>query len=284
MTATASPLPGRQPRLSGKVAIVTGSTRGLGATIAAQLAEDGARVAITGRSADTGNQVVAAIQANGGEALWVPLDVTNESSVIDAVATIDRHWGRLDVVVNNAAATDAIEQGGDGRCEELELAAFDRIIQVGVHGAFLVTKHCIPLLRRSGGGSVVNISSVAGAAGVPHMCAYSASKGALDAMTRQWAQDLGGDAIRANSITVGFMASGPAQEAILEHPVLGPMFESATLLRRRGSAADVANAAAYLASAESAFVTGTRLVVDGGATARSGFPDADAVFLASAAP
>lgn len=286
MTASAPLRDGHRPgaagRLAGKVAMVTGSTRGLGATIARQFASEGAGVAVTGRSAETGTQVVAAIQAEGGDAQWIPLDVTDEQSVADTAAAIDRHWGRLDIVVNNAAATDSIERGGDGRCEQLELASFDRIIRVGVHGAFLTTKHCVPLLRKSGGGSIINISSVAGVAGVPHMCAYSASKGALDAMTRQWAQDLGNDGVRANSIIVGFMASGPAQEAILDHPVLGPLFDAATLLRRRGGSADVADAAVFLASSDSGFMTGTSLVVDGGATARSGFPDPDAVFHAAA--
>jgi 3-oxoacyl-[acyl-carrier protein] reductase len=255
-------------RLDGEVALVTGSTKGLGRSIAKTMAAEGARVVVTGRNVERGQAVERDIAHAGGEAHFIPVDVTDAESVRNAVDETVSRFGRLTVLVNNAAAMDLIggPSGIDGPITQLEPDAWKRILDVGLHGVLLASKYGIAAILGSGGGSVVNISSVS-ALGTPGATAYSASKGALHAMTLAWANDYGHQGLRCNAVVAGTIPSRR----------LSPDSERASQLRtahltRLGTPADIASAAVWLASKEAGFVTGQILCVDGGVTCQVKLP------------
>lgn len=270
-------------RLDGKVALVTGSTMGIGAAIAQRFAAEGAAVAVLGRSVNRGSAVTDDINEEGGRAMFLNADLTSDQSVDEAVRSAVEEFGGLHVLVNNAAATDAMAEGADGSSTVISDEQLDRLLQVGLHGTLRCCRHCVPHMLEAGTGSVINISSVAGIRGVPGAFGYSASKGALNAITRQVAEDHGAAGIRSNSITCGFIVSNEVAQMMMDHPVAGPAFDSTLLVPRRGRPEDVAAAAVYLASDESGFVTGAELVVDGGTSCRSGYPDPLEIFASEVA-
>ena len=253
-------------RLRDKVAVVTGATRGIGRAIAKRFAIEGANVIVTGRSAEAGNAVLQEIEEGGAAAVFLRADLTREADVRDLMSqTLDR-FGRLDVLVNGAAATDVVTRQ-DGAVHMITTEAWEAIL----HGAATVTYRCckyaIPGMIGSGGGSIVNLSTAVASRGGAGFAAHSASKAAVEALTRSIAVECAQHNIRANSLGLGFILSSPEHEAMADHPVAGPAIR-ATHLLRLGRLEDVASAALFLASDESGFITGVGLPVDGGATCR----------------
>ncbi len=246
-------------RLSGKVALISGAARGMGESEARLFAREGARVVLGDILADQGRAAVENIAQQGGTATFVPLDVTHEQDWQRAVETAEQTYGRLDILVNNAGVVRMAP------LDETSLEAWNEVIGVNQTGVFLGMKHAVPALRRAGGGSIVNISSIAGLIGLPNIPAYQASKGAVRLLTKNAAVQYATDKIRVNSVHPGR----------IETPMTAPlaperreMLLRLTPLGRDGTAEEVAYGVLYLASDESSYVTGAELVIDGGYTAR----------------
>jgi len=262
-------------RLQGKVALVTGGTRGIGRGIVEMLASQGAAVAFTGRSEHNGRAVEAAVAAAGGQAMYIRADNGVEQEVAGAVrATVDR-YGRLTTLVNNAISDDA-GSGRDTHVDELDNTTFDNIMRIALMGTVWACRYAVPEMRAAGNGSIVNISASSSKSALPHRPAYHASKGAINALTRQLAVDYGKDDIRANTIIVGFIFTGsPVLTAILEDPAGRAAFARNIMVPRFGEPADIAAGVVYLASDESKYVTGTELTIDGGALCHQALPEFD---------
>ena len=224
-------------------------------------AREGAKVVIADVLDREGMAVAAEIAELGGEALYVHLDVSSETDWRQAVDTVVSSYGKLDVLVNNAA----IWRGGN--VADTSSEQWDQVLAINAKGAFLGTKLAIPQMRDAGGGSIVNISSTAGLVGSRTSTAYSASKGAVRLLTKSTAVQYGAQGIRANSIH-----PGPIDTAMGDQvwPDAGSREETIerTVLKRLGTPDDIANGALFLASDESSFMTGTELVIDGGLTAQ----------------
>jgi NAD(P)-dependent dehydrogenase (short-subunit alcohol dehydrogenase family) len=258
-------------RLQNKVAIVTGSTRGIGRATAERFALEGARVVVTGRDAAEGKVVVDAIGNAGGTARFIAADLADESAVRRLVDGAVDAFGRLDVLVNNAAPSELVREGSDALVADLAQEVWSGILRVGLDSAFWTCKHALPRMLEAGGGSIVNISSAAAHQGTPGLAAYAASKGGLEAFTRTLASEYASASIRANAIVVGFVVTTEYARERLADPALGPAIRNLSMTRT-GQPRDIANAALFLASDESAFVTASTLFVDGGMTAKSSLP------------
>ena len=254
-------------RLEGKVALISGGARGMGAAEARLFAREGARVVIGDLLEEEGRRVEAQISEAGGQALFLRLDVTSESDWINAVAAAVSRFGKLDVLVNNAGVTGAGGGGAPVMVEETTVEVWDRIMDVNAMGVFLGTKAVIPEMRRAGGGSIINISSVYGLVGSSGSSAYHASKGAVRLLTKSTAVQYAGEEIRANSVHPGIIET-PMSAAILADPERNLRWLSGTPLGRLGEPDDVAYGVLFLASDESSFMTGSELVIDGGWTAQ----------------
>ncbi len=266
-------------RLDGHVALVTGSTRGIGRATAERFAAEGAAVVVTGRTQRTGAEVVQGIVGDGGRAIYVPIDLNREVDVADAVTKAVEQFGKLTILVNNAAPTDLVGPGrGDRGLHEITDEAWDSIMTVALKQLVWCCRHAVPAIREAGGGAIVNISSAASLLGVQGIDAYTAAKGAINALTRSLAVELADDNIRVNTIVSGMVLSSEGAWQMMEHPVLGPATKKLHLTRL-GVPADIANVALFLASDEAAFVTGHNLVADGGSTARMAVPDISALDL-----
>ena len=249
-------------RLSGKVAFISGGARGMGETEARLFAENGAKVAFGDVLEDEGRQVAADIAASGGEALFVPLDVTSESDWESAIAATIERYGRLDVLVNNAGIS------GRGMVEDTTVEDWERVMDVNAKGVFLGTRYAIPEMQKVGGGSIINISSQLGLVGTDNSSPqYQASKGAVRIFTKTTAIQYAPDGIRANSVHPGPIVT-PMTEVRRADPATRELMLSRIPLARYGQPMDVAYGVLYLASDESSFVTGSELVIDGGWTAR----------------
>ncbi len=249
-------------RLAGKVALISGGARGLGASEARLFAREGARVVLGDVLEAEGRAVEAEIRSAGGDALFVGLDVTDEGDWARAVARTVERYGKLDVLVNNAGV------GAQGRIEDTTVKDWDHVMDVNAKGVFLGTRAAIPAMRRAGGGSIVNISSQLGLVGTDNSSPqYQASKGAVRLLTKATAIQYAGERIRANSVH-----PGPIVTAMTERRRADPVHYQKMLSRiplgRFGEPDEVAYGVLYLASDESAFVTGSELVIDGGWTAQ----------------
>ena len=248
-------------RLEGKVALISGGSRGQGATEAELFIEEGAKVVIADILEPEGNAVVAQIREGGGDASFIRLDVTSEDDWRDAVEFTLNTYGRLDVLINNAAIYKRTP------IVETELDEWNRIMDINSTGVFLGTKHVVPAMQKSGGGSIINISSTAGLVGSERGSAYGASKGSVRLFTKYTAIQHAGDGIRANSIH-----PGPIDTEMIADNISTPEgrveSESRVPLGRIGTVMDVAYGALFLASDESSFMTGAELVIDGGITAK----------------
>ena len=254
-----------------KTVLVTGSTKGFGAAMARRFAIEGANVVITGRSEVEGQAIQDEIRGGGGSARFIRADITDESSVRDLVAGTVAEFGRLDGLVNNAMAMDQV--GANERpIVDMDAAGFDKIVQVGLYGLFYATKYGIAAMLHTGGGSVVNISSLAAVAGVPSLPAYSACKGAMGSLTRQVAVDYGSQGIRVNTMVCGIVLADGLAAAVANHPVAGAKMAEAQLTRY-GTLDDIADLATFLVSDRSGFVNGAELRIDGGWTATARFPN-----------
>lgn len=257
-------------RVVGKVAVISGGASGIGRACALRLAEEGARVVITDIQDERGQQVVAEITEASGAAEYLRHDVTSEDAWISVMDHVRAHYDRLDVLVNNAGI------GLGGSIVEMTLADFQRQQAINVDGVFLGIKHAIPLMRDSGGGSIINISSVAGLKGSARLAAYNATKGAVRLLTKGVALECAQERwnIRVNSVHPGIIdtpiwqtvAPGMLQAGANEIDVEG-MAAMAVPTGVLGKPLDIANGVLFLASDESAYMTGTELVIDAGLSA-----------------
>lgn len=255
-------------RLADKVAVVTGGSSGIGRSISLLFAKEGARVAIVARDSSKASDVLREITKQGGNAVFVKADVCDEEQTKAMVNQVVEKYGKIHILVNDAG------RGLNKPIAEITEEEWEAVMDVNVKGVFFCTKHVLPKLIETGSGSIVNISSVAALFAVPNMAAYSTSKGALISMTRSVALDYAKYHIRANCIcptsistplfqkNAGEFAAmkGITKEQLLEN------WDRAHPLGRLGQPEDVANAALFLASDESAFITGVSLLVDGGRT------------------
>jgi 3-oxoacyl-[acyl-carrier protein] reductase len=263
-------------RLDGKVAIVTGSTRGIGRATAERFAAEGARVIVTGRTEAAGREVEEHIRAAGGEATFVRTDLAHEQDVVGAVEATLARYGPPTVLVNNAAPTELMGPGRlDQRVTELTNDAWDSIMLVGLKAVVWACKYTLPHMADAGGGAVVNISSAASLLGTPGLDTYTALKGALNTLTRSMAVEYAPDNIRCNCIVAGMVLSSPGAFKLMEDPAIGGATR-AMHLTRLGRPEDIANAALFLASDEAAFITGALVPVDGGVTCRMPVPNISA--------
>lgn len=247
-------------RLEGKVALISGGARGLGAAEARLFAREGAKVGIGDIREDEARALEAEIRESGGEAMFVRLDVTDEEQWSDAVDAVMTAYGRLDILVNNAGILE------HGTVEETTADSWDRTMGVNGRGVFLGTQAVIPAMSESGGGSIVNISSVAGLIG-GMMTAYNASKGAVRLLTKSSAVQYAAENIRVNSVH-----PGPTETDMLDvffrDQEVREQRAAETPIPRLGKPEDIAYGVLFLASDESSYVTGSELVIDGGHTAR----------------
>ena len=252
-------------RIDGKTALGTGAAAGIGRAVALRLAEEGARVALSGLNETAGRKVLSEIHDAGGEAIYVLLDVTSETAWREAMAELEETFGRLDILVNNAGITMS------GKIEDTALEDWRRIMDVNVDGVFLGTKHAIPLMRKGGGGSIVNLSSVLGITGTPLISAYTASKAAVRLFTKCAALECAEAGIRVNSIHPAFIHTPMMEDtAIRLHGDVETgkaQFGKFHPIGHVGEPLDIANGVLYLASDESSFTNGAELVIDGGYTA-----------------
>ena len=247
-------------RLEGKVAFISGGSRGMGAEEAQLFAKEGAKVVIGDVLEDEGQRLAAQIGEAGGEALFVALDVTSEEQWQAAVAATVAQFGKLDILVNNAGISD------HGTIETTTAEAWDRLMDINAKGVFLGTKVAIPEMRRAGGGSIINISSQLGIVGVDNSSPqYQASKGAVRILTKATAVQYAQENIRCNSVHPGPIVT-PMTESGRADPDRNRVTLGRIPLGRYGEAEDVAYGVLFLASDESSYMTGSELVIDGGWT------------------
>ncbi|MFC7477334.1 SDR family NAD(P)-dependent oxidoreductase [Dankookia sp. GCM10030260] len=246
-------------RVANKCALVTGAASGMGAATARLLAREGAKVAVADMLEAEGQAVVAQITAAGGTAIFVRLDVTEESQWEAAVGAVTGAWGRLDVLVNNAGIS------GSATNDLYDTALWDRIMAVNARGCFLGVKYAVAAMRgHGGGGSIINLSSISGVVGQPRIhSAYNASKAAVRLLTKSVAVQEGEARIRINSVHPGLMPPMRTSGATADPVFRAKMLEHVPL-GRSGEVDEVAQAILFLASDESSYMTGSELHVDGG--------------------
>ena len=246
-------------RLKGKVAIVTGSTSGIGIGIARLFAAEGAKVVVCGRREAKGQAVVDRIVSEGGEASYHFMDITAMESVDQLFADTAEKYGKIDILVNNAANVGL----KDGRVDELTLEMWDSILQSDLRGTFYATKCVLPYLQKNeNGGSIINIGSMASCAGDLGSTAYACAKAGVDMLTQYTALQYGKQNIRCNCVRPGLIVT-PENEARVPQ-ALKDIFTSNIMVNRYGCPEDIGHMCVYFASDESKYVTGQIINVDGG--------------------
>ena len=247
-------------RLKNKVALITGAASGMGESAARIFAEEGARVMLADILEDEGAAVAAAIKSSGGEAGFVALDVSKEEQWRSAIDGTVAMFGRIDILVNNAGLSGAVT-------DRMDVAYFDQLMAVNARGNFLGMKYVIPAMKQSGGGSIVNMSSMSGIIGQEfvHM-GYNGAKAAIRLMTKSAAVQFAKDGIRVNSVHPGLMPPMRTSVSAADPELREKIIESIPM-RRAGTVEEAAYAILFLASDEASYITGTELVVDGGAVA-----------------
>jgi NAD(P)-dependent dehydrogenase (short-subunit alcohol dehydrogenase family) len=264
-------------KLFGKIALVTGGASGIGRACSRLLAREGAAIVVTDLQDGLGEECVAGIKRADGRAIFVHQDVANEDDWRRVIAGTKEAFGRLDVLVNNAGIAIA------GLITELSLADWRRQQAVNLDGVFLGFKHCLPLMRAGGGGSIICIASTAALVGSSNLVSYSATKGGVRALSKSMAMQCAGlkDGVRVNSIYPGIIET-PIYGTMEGAPLHGPGGANTTHLSRdpdalaslfvplgkKGQPEDIAAGVLYLASDDSRYVTGAELVIDGGMVAR----------------
>ncbi|MGN0980991.1 MAG: SDR family NAD(P)-dependent oxidoreductase [Candidatus Avoscillospira sp.] len=245
-------------RLKGKVAIVTGSTSGIGIGIATLFAAEGAKVVICGRREAKGQAVVDRIREAGGEAVYHFMDITVQESIDQLFADTAAQFGKIDILVNNAANV-ALK---DGRVDELTLEMWDQIFQSDIRSAFYTTKCVLPYMRQNGGGSIINIGSMASCGGDLGSTAYACAKAGVNMLTQYTALQYGKENIRCNCVRPGLIVT-PENDAKVPQ-ALKDVFTSNIMVTRYGCPEDIGYMCVYLASDESSYFTGQIVTVDGG--------------------
>ncbi|SHJ28629.1 NAD(P)-dependent dehydrogenase, short-chain alcohol dehydrogenase family [Bradyrhizobium lablabi] len=259
-------------QVQGKVALVTGGASGIGAAVAELLAREGASVAITDIDEFRGEELAAALKQAGHTAMFLPHDVTSEDRWVEVVAQVEKRFGRLDILVSNAGIGISVPSIVD-----MTLADWRRQTAINLDGVFLSVKHCLPVMRKTGGGSIIMMSSLAGLRGAAGLAGYCATKGGVRLFAKAVAMECAsvGDRIRVNSVHPGIIdtpiwgkipteATGAGQNAPIDPEERAKL---ATPLARAGHASEIASGVLYLASDASAYATGTELVIDGGMNA-----------------
>ena len=253
-------------RLKNKVALITGGNSGMGRATAMLFAREGASVVIAARNAETGQQAVAEIEAQGGVAHFVQCDVRRADDCQRAVDTVVERFGRLDILFNNAGVVLS------GRAEDTNEATWDEVMDTNVKGVFLMSRAALPIMRAQGGGVIINNASDAGIVGEKGLVAYCASKGAVVLMTKAMALDHASEGIRINAICPGpiYVSRWDKRAAAGGYDVSQDItrFVRDVPLGRVGVPDEITQAVLFLASEASSFVTGTALIVDGGRTAQ----------------
>ena len=246
-------------RLDGKIALITGAAKGQGEVEAKLFAKEGAQVILSDILDADGSKVESEITELGGDALYKRLDVSSENEWASISQFIEDKYGRLDILLNNAGAS--VRNPG----MDISMEDWDLMMNVNAKGVFLGTKYCVPIMQKSGGGSIINISSIAGIAGRPMASpAYAASKGAVRVFTKSTAGRFAADGIRANSIHPGPIDTDMIR-AVTTAETSADAFKNIPL-GRLGQPEDIAYGALFLASDESSFITASELVIDGGVT------------------
>ncbi len=255
-------------RLEGKVALISGAATGVdgelmgfGGATAKLFVREGAKVVLTDINEESGQKTASEIREQGGDAMFLRLDVTREQDWINAVQVTVSSYGKLDILVNNAGT------GAQFTVEDTPEEVWDSQMDIHAKGTFLGTKHAIPEMRKAGGGSIVNVSSIYGIVGSPSSTAYHAAKGAIRLFTKAAAIQYAKENIRVNSVHPGYVFT-PMTERIFSDPEVRDWRVSKTPLGRLGKAEDVVYGILYLASDESSFVTGSELIIDGGLSAQ----------------
>ncbi|OAT85622.1 3-oxoacyl-ACP reductase FabG [Desulfotomaculum copahuensis] len=242
-------------RLKDKVAIITGGARGIGKETALVFVREGARVVLGDFDAAAGEAVMQEIRAQGGEALFFPVNVADPVQVRTMVEGVVEKFGRIDILVNNAGITR------DALLTKMTPEQWEQVIAVNLTGVFNCTRAAVPVMISQGGGRIINAASVAGLYGNVGQTNYAATKAGVIAMTRSWARELGRKGITVNAVAPGFIVTG--MTARVPEKVLDMMKEK-TPLGRLGQPRDVANAYLFLAPDEAAYINGVVLSVDGG--------------------
>lgn len=247
-------------RLKNKVALITGAASGMGESAAHIFADEGARVMLADILENEGTAVAEAIKASGGDASFVALDVSNEEQWRSGIDATVARYGRLDILVNNAGLSGAVT-------DRMDVEYYDRLMSVNARGNFLGMKYAIPAMRKTGGGSIVNMSSMSGIVGQEfvHM-GYNGAKAAIRLMTKSAAVQYAKDGIRVNSVHPGLMPPMRTSVSAADPKLREKIIESIPM-RRAGRVEEAAYAIVFLASDEASYITGTELVVDGGAVA-----------------
>ena len=259
--------PMTQKRLTDKVALVTGGANGIGRATCLRFAEEDATVVIADVDESAGNQLAAEMNKTGTQALFVPTDVSSEASVQNLVQETAEQFDRIDVLVNNAAVF--VLRGIDASVDE-----WNQVLQVNIVGTALVTRSVVPLMKRSGGGAIVNLGSISSFIAQREFVTYSSTKAAISNMTRCLAEDLAESHIRVNAVCPGTVWTGIVEELTRQQGLdrstadAHPEWGGTHMLRRIAEPREIANAILFLASDEASFITGENLMVDGGYTAR----------------
>lgn len=247
--------------MTGKVALITGSTKGIGRSIAEEMARCGARVVISSRKAEVCDQVAGELKDQGFEAIAIPCHVGKKEDLQNLVDKTLAAWGRIDVLVCNAATNPVY-----GPTQEMTDEAWDKIMDTNVKGSFWLTQMVLPGMAARGEGAVVMLSSIAGLRGNTVIGTYGVSKAAEAALARNLAVEWGPKGIRVNAIAPGLIKTDFAR-ALLEDPLRVKRAEEKTPLRRIGDPIDIAGLAVFLSTPASAYITGQVIVADGGETA-----------------
>lgn len=242
-------------RLKDKVAIITGAANGIGLTAALAFAREGAKVAIADFDAETGAKRASELQEQGFDAVFFQVNVADRASVDELVSNVRNHFGKINILVNNAGVTR------DAMLHKLSPEDFQKVIDVNLTGVFHCTQAVLPSLIEQGGGRIINTSSVSGVYGNIGQTNYAATKAGVVGMTKTWAKELGRKGINVNAVAPGFIETG--MTAKVPEKVIEQM-KMMIPLGRLGSPEDIANAYLFLASDESAYINGTVLHVDGG--------------------
>ena len=250
--------------ISGRVALVTGASQGIGRSCALKLASIGATVALAARNPEKLNELVREITGAGGKAAAFPVDVSDEAQIKSACQAAITQFGKIDILVNNAALFAPLQEQ---KVTEIDVALWDRVMSINIRGVFLMTKHVAPHMIAQKYGKIINISSGTVARGIPNFAHYVTSKGAVTAFTRSVSRELGEHNICVNNLAPGFTLS---DSVINENPGHLAHSQAPSLarraLKRDEYPEDLLGALVFLASADSDFVTGQTIAVDGGAT------------------